>query len=109
MNATNTVSIPDRERREAGARRLCRRLAADIAAVAPEGLGSWPPAWELVEAPSGRFLDRLHEWVETGDDELGDVLRYAYVDVVAAWKTAADRWQRQNPGFMSRTSLAGTS
>lgn len=82
------------DRRERAAE-LCRRLAADVAKVAPKGLGAWPPAWEIVEAPSKRFLDLLDEYVETGERErLIPPIREAYAAVVAAWEEAARRWTR---------------
>lgn len=71
---------------------LCRRLAADVAKVAPAGLGTWGPAWEIVAAPSGRFLGLLNEWEATGAPELRPQIREAYDATVAAWTEAARRY-----------------
>lgn len=87
-----TTASPDIERREAAARKLCRRLTDDVARIAPPGLGTEPWAWRLVTSASDRFLDLLHEWERTGDrGTLLDELRVAYYAVVDAWRTAAAR------------------
>jgi len=78
-------------RRDRGAE-LCRRLSAEIAKVAPAGLGTWAPAWEIVEEASTRFLDLLNEWERTGNPDLRPAIREAYDATVAAWTEAARRY-----------------
>ncbi len=55
------------ERRER-ADRLCRILSERVAELVSVGLGHWDEAWELVEEPSGHFLDLLHAWEDCGDE-----------------------------------------
>lgn len=71
---------------------LCRRLATDVARVAPPGLGTWEPAWKIISDPSDRFLDLLNEWEATGTPELRPAISEAYDAVVAAWTDAASRY-----------------
>jgi hypothetical protein len=78
-------------RRERAAE-LCRQLTADVAKVAPVGLGTWGAAWEIVAAPSDRFLDLLNAWEATGAPELRPEIREAYDATVAAWTEAASRY-----------------
>jgi hypothetical protein len=49
--------------------RVARWVTDRVREVAPPGLGRWPRAWELVEAPSAEFLDALAAWEETGAPE----------------------------------------
>jgi hypothetical protein len=79
--------------RPEAARRLCRRLADDVAGVAPREMGLWAPAWSSVTAASDHFLDLLHEWERTGDDATLPELRQAYYDVLNAWKSAAGQYR----------------
>jgi hypothetical protein len=78
---------------------VCRRLAKRVHAVAPTGLGTWGPAWEIVEDPSAEFLDALHRWEtavdpsDTAEEALKDAVRSAGNKVVAAWAEAARRWE----------------
>lgn len=78
---------------------IARHVASRVAAVAPDGLGRWARAWEIVEGPSTVFLDALHRW-ETAEDPsptaeaaLRDDLRTAADDVVTAWSDAAVEWR----------------
>jgi hypothetical protein len=77
--------------RSAAARRLCRRLADEIARIAPSGIGLCEPAWSSVAAASDDFLDLLYDWEQTGDEAVYPDLRCAYLDVVAAWQAAVAR------------------
>jgi hypothetical protein len=88
-----TVLVPNEATRARNARTLCRKLSAEIALRAPPGLGTWEPAWEIVERPSAEFLDRLSEWVKNGHADTLDAIRKAYREVVEAWATARDAWE----------------
>lgn len=76
-----------------GSRTLCRRLNDRIREVAPEGLGRWPAAWELVEDPSDVFLDRLREWKRSDTPATRARLNEAATALVDAWKRAAQKWE----------------
>jgi hypothetical protein len=84
--------------RTEGATMVARRLAQRVEAVAPKGLGTWGPAWELVAEPSVMFLDALHRWEAAtdpspdGEEALRDDVRVAGNAVVEAWREAARRW-----------------
>lgn len=69
------------------------RVNAAIELVTPPGLGAWPRAWEMVDAPSARFLEMLKTYRR--DDELSRKrVEQAGNDVVRAWKRAAAEWQQ---------------
>jgi len=82
----------DRHERAAA---LCRHLTAEVAKVAPAGLGTWAPAWGIVEEPSTRFLDLLNEWERTGNPELRPAIREAYDATVDAWAEAAHHYENR--------------
>jgi hypothetical protein len=73
--------------------RVARWVTDRVREVAPPGLGRWPRAWELVEAPSAEFLDALAAWEETGAPEDKAAASQAASDVVAAWREAARQWE----------------
>jgi len=74
-------------------RAAARWVAERVGQIAPPGLGHWPPAWELVEAPSEAFLDALAAWERTGTDDAREAARQAGGAVVAAWREAARQWE----------------
>ena len=74
------------------ARIVAGRVAARIREVAPEGLGRWDLAWELVAAPSDAFMDRLAEWETTDSPLTRSQLETASADLVEAWAEAARQW-----------------
>ena len=49
------------DRRDCGTA-LCHRLAARVADIAPEGIGSWDPAWDIVGGPDAEFMLALSLW-----------------------------------------------
>lgn len=75
------------------ANRLCRRLAGDVAAIAPAGLGTWDRAWEIVDPPSAELLAALTAWEATGDEEAVAAVKAAYDAVLAAWREAARQYR----------------
>lgn len=66
---------------------VTRRLVTTIGEDAPAGIGRWPRAWEVVEAPSVAFLDEI-EKVERGEGSREAVVR-AGVELREAWQEAA--------------------
>ena len=74
------------------ARIVAERVAALVREVAPEGLGHWDPAWELVAAPSDVFMDRLAEWEATDSPVTRSQLEAASTALVEAWAEAARQW-----------------
>lgn len=73
---------------------ICQRVTQEVASVAPKGLGRWPEAWRIVEEPSTRFLDRLAEWEHADTADTRRRLHAAAVEVVEAWRRAAEAWGR---------------
>lgn len=70
---------------------LAERLTAAILREAPPGLGWWDPAWELVRAPSEALMQELKAIEEGGGSR--DRARQLGLDVLAAWRHAAERWR----------------
>jgi hypothetical protein len=81
--------------RQAKAARLCRRLAQAVAAIAPQGIGAWPEAWDIVDPASAEFLSLLTQWEASGDAEILPRLEAAYDAVLAAWTEAVERFTRE--------------
>lgn len=75
------------------ARRLCARLAGDVAAIAPAGLGTWDQAWAIVDPPSAELLAALTAWEATGDDDTVAAVKVAYDAVLDAWREAARQYR----------------
>lgn len=83
--------------REEKARELCRRLTADVRAIAPTGLAQDDRAWVSVAAAADAFLDALHEWEEDGDRERIPALRVLYDGVLDSWRRAAQAMTAVEP------------
>lgn len=86
------------ERRERGTS-LCRRLAADVAKLAPEGIGRWDTAWEMVAGADATFMAALSGWEADPSEAALDRVRNAYGAVIDAWREAAHEYRaRQEAG-----------
>lgn len=86
--------------RSEAARELCRRLTADVHAVAPPGLGRWGRAWQLVAGATDAFLDELHAWEHDGSRHRVEHIQHLYDEVVAAWAMAASEYLAARNGVM---------
>ena len=75
--------------RAEASRKLCERLAHDVAKIAPTGIGRWDEAWEMVAAVDVEFILALTRWELTGTDEDRELVRPAYHRVLDAWRTAS--------------------
>lgn len=75
--------------------KLCDQLATDVAAIAPPGIGHWPAAWDIVDAPSAELMVALTAWEATGLEEDRARVRVWYDRVLAAWKEAARSYGRE--------------
>jgi|GEM_PF-5871971 len=101
--------LPRRER----ARIMAGRLTEAIRRAVPPGVGHWPGAWEIVEAPSVAFLDALAAWEHAGDgspneSELLEAIDDGARRTLRVWKEAAKRWEAEGrPG--SREEVAGVA
>jgi len=90
------TTTPSRARGiSADARRILAAVVERIREVSPAGLGHWSPAWELVHVPGDRFLDSLRLWEEEDSPGTRDALQRAAEAFVAAWRTAAERWEAE--------------
>ncbi len=81
--------------RAEAARKLCEQLVDDVAAIAPEGIGRWPEAWDIVDPPSAELMVALAAWEATGLEEDRARVRVWYGRVLAAWKEAARQYERE--------------
>ena len=81
--------------RAEAAGKLCDQLAADVAAVVPEGIGRWPAAWDIVDPPSAELMVALTAWEATGSEEDRAGVRAWYNRVLAAWEEAARQYERE--------------
>ena len=92
-----TLGLHSAERRIRG-KELCRRLCAEVAEIAPPGIGRWEPAREITAPSDAAFVEALTAWeVDPGPATLASVRR-AYRDVLDAWRRASADYARQSAG-----------
>jgi len=84
------MSLEDRQERGTA---LCRQLTADVAKVAPEGIGGWAPAWDIVADADVRFLSTLSAWEAAPSEATRLRVKAAYEAVLDAWRVAAGLYQ----------------
>ena len=84
---------PD-ERRNRGTE-LCKRFAADVAKIAPQGIGVWDLAWEIVNDADSTFVVELTAWEAAPSEPARLKVRAAYEAVLGAWREAAHQFQVQ--------------
>ncbi len=82
------------DRRDSGTA-LCHRLAARVADIAPEGIGSWDPAWDIVGGPDADFMLALSLWEAGPDEEAKARVKEAYKAVLDAWRRVAAEYEQQ--------------
>jgi len=90
----SAADLTPAERRERGTE-LCRRLAADVASIAPPGLGAWERTWEMVAPVDAEFMMRLTAWEAAPSEPARLRVRDAYRAVLEAWRSAAATYQRE--------------
>lgn len=72
---------------------ICRRLSVAVDRVAPEGIGHWPRAWEIVEAPDVDFLLALARWEHGPNVDTAADVKVTYNAVLEAWKQAIREYE----------------
>ena len=85
------------------ARIVAERVAARIREVAPEGLGHWHPAGDLVVPKADAFLDRLAEWETTDSPGTRARVETAGAALVEAWAGAARQWEEAGRPALGET------
>ena len=85
------------DERRAHGRLICRQVTARINAAVPRELGRWDPAWEVVEEPSGEFLDALDAWIAQDSPGGRERVQAAAEALVQAWKEAAALFSSEAP------------
>jgi len=71
---------------------IVKKVVVRIAEVAPQGLGRWDRAWDLIEEPSNAFLDALAVWERSDTADTRRRLQSAADEFVRAWRCAAEEW-----------------
>ena len=79
--------------RAEAARKLCERLAGDVASIAPVGIGYWAEAWEIVAAADASFVIALSAWEATGSEVDRAKVRAAFNAVLDAWREAVRQFE----------------
>ena len=77
------------EQRQAKAKILCEKLAGHVGLIAPEGIGHWDRAWEIVDGSSANFMNALSAWEIEPSDLAMQRVSDAYDDVLDAWRQVA--------------------
>lgn len=80
------------DRRELG-KEMRRRVSGKVREVAPDGVGSWDPAIEIVRDPTDQFIDAVDAWVEEATPTTEEQVRRTATELVRAWKEAGRRFR----------------
>ena len=88
----NPADLSPEERQERG-KKLCKQLARDVASVAPEGIGHWGPAWEIVGDADAEFVLALTYWESAPSSVARKRLREAYRRVMSVWGRAVTKYE----------------
>ena len=75
--------------RQAKGQLLCQKLTEAVANIAPRGIGRWDRVWQIVDAPSARFMLALSAWETGPSNDAAMNVSSAYDDVLDAWRVAA--------------------
>ena len=78
--------------RQAKGRILCEKLAEAIAYLAPEEIGRWDRAWQIVDAPGAEFMTALSTWETEPSDITMQRISDAYDAVMAAWHAGVSEY-----------------
>lgn len=68
---------------------ICRRLSAAVAEIAPDGIGRWVPAWDIVAPADAEFMIALADWEADPTDDAKLRVKATYTAVLDAWRRAA--------------------
>lgn len=82
-----------RRERVEHSRRICRKITAKINEISPPGLGHWTRTWDLVEAPSDRFLDALNRWIDEDTLETRLAVQEAGDALLVSWSEAGQLYR----------------
>lgn len=85
------------ELRERGLR-ISRRLAAEITAIAPEGIGRWDPAWQMVDSADAEYWAALKAWEEAPSRVTAERVRGSYEALLGAWRMVAAVYSQRHEG-----------
>ena len=85
------------ERRRRGTE-LCRRLAQDVAEIAPPSVGAWSRTWDLVAQADADFMASLTGWEADPTPATLDRTSSAYRAVLDAWRQAARQFESEREG-----------
>lgn len=69
------------------------QLCADVAELAPAGLGAWPRTWELVAPADRDFTAAVSAWERDPTPAGLEQVRVTYLALIAAWKSAVSAWR----------------
>lgn len=75
-------------------RKACERLTADVDEIAPPGIGEWDEVWEMVGSADTAFMIAVDAWQADPTTEGQARVREAYDAVLAAWRDAAQQYER---------------
>ena len=83
------------DQRQAKGKILCQKLVEHVGRLAPEGIGRWNRAWEIVDTPSAEFMALLTAWEIDPSDMTMERVSAAYDLVLAAWEEAGRAFERE--------------
>jgi len=75
--------------------RICQDVVRQIGGGSPPGLGVWAESWELTQGAAEAFDAACRRWAQDGHVGGYQEVRSAAAALVAAWRDAADEYQRR--------------
>jgi hypothetical protein len=99
MSPTRRTPEQIHEARRRRGTALCQRLARDVAALTPPGIGTWPRTWEIVADADARLLTALAAWEADATEANRRTLRDRTAGVLDAWRQAAAEYVAHRYGM----------
>ncbi len=80
--------------KDEAATEVYRRLAADVTAIAPKGIGFRSETWSSVDPSTVDFCLALSKWEQTASEADRLAVKKCYENVMAAWRRAVVAYER---------------
>ena len=74
---------------------ICRGFSAEVATIAPAGIGHEERVWDSVAEADADFMAALTGWEAEPSDEAKDRVRATYRAVIGAWRRAVAEFERE--------------
>ena len=69
------------------------KTVREIAAIVPDGIGSWPEAWEIVGDADTAYSKAVSAWAKDPGAKTGRAASDAHDVLLDAWREASDQFR----------------